>query len=330
LEQQKKQIIEMAGKNTNPQAGMNQPSAEIMKKLEEIDLKVNTLSEKSITPEIHPAIKNIKEFLALNEFSPNISKRIGERLEKELSLEELNNDEIAQEKVLDWIGELIKIENLPAAAKKPRVIVLVGPTGEGKTTTIAKLAADYVKKSTSEHEQNICLVTIDQFRVAAGKQIETYATALNVKPTARVKSAAATSADDIRQIAAADKDLDILLIDTAGYSPNDFGNIGQMREILNIPELHPEIYLVVSATKTTSALLNIFTNYELFNCKAVIVTKMDETDRIGTVVSVLAEKGKSVAYVATGQKVYSDIKPAEPLDFLLKLTDIKIGSEHNG
>jgi flagellar biosynthesis protein FlhF len=57
---------------------------------------------------------------------------------------------------------------------------------------------------------------------------------------------------------------------------------------------------------------------------------MDETDRIGTVVSVLAEKGKSVAYVATGQKVYSDIKPAEPIDFLLKMTDSKIRSEQDG
>jgi flagellar biosynthesis protein FlhF len=210
------------------------------------------------------------------------------------------------------------------AGKKPRVIVLVGPTGEGKTTTIAKLAAAYRKKDSAEHEHQIYMVTIDQFRVAAGRQVETYAEALNVR------YAAANSAEDIRGIVSMNPGMDALFIDTAGFSPNDFEHIGSMRKILDIPELCPETYLTVSAAKTAGALRNIFTSYEIFNCRAVIVTKVDEVDRIGNVLSVLHEKDKSVAYITTGQKVSRDIKRAEALDFLKKLADIKIRSEQDG
>jgi flagellar biosynthesis protein FlhF len=317
LERQKQLVINSSGKMPNPQL------VDISKKLEQFDEKLDMIAQQraGVTSDIHPAIQKTEKFLAANDFTPAIVKQISRRLEQDLSLEELNNIDIVQGKVDEWIGELIKIEKQPVRPRKPRVIVLVGPTGEGKTTTIAKFVADNRKKYTGDNEQNICMVTIDQFRVAAGKQIETYAQHLNAR------SASATSADDIRKIAALYSDTDLLLIDTAGYSPKDFGNIGQMRQILDIPELHPEIYLTVSASKTASAIMDIFKNYDIFDYKAVIVTKMDETDHIGNVVSVLAEKNKSVAYVTTGQKVSSDIKETEPLDFLQKLTDKNIWSE---
>jgi flagellar biosynthesis protein FlhF len=323
IEQQKKQIIEIAGKSINPSSS-NHASAEILEKLKEIDTKVNTLAQKGETPGIHPEVQKTKEFLEANEFSSTIIKQISQKLEKELSFEELNDSEIVQGKVVNWINELITIQKQPENPKKPRVIVLVGPTGEGKTTTIAKFAADNRKKYTGDNEQKICMVTIDQFRVAAGKQVETYAELLGAK----FESAA--SADDIRSIAAKKLDIDLLLIDTAGYSPRDFKNIGQMRQILDIPELRPEIYLTVSASKTASSIMEICKNYETFDYKAVIVTKMDEAGRIGNVISVLAEKNKSVAYITTGQKVSSDIKEAESVDFLQKLTDITIRGEQNG
>jgi flagellar biosynthesis protein FlhF len=320
FEQRKKQIFEVAGKIPNQQLV---DISKKLEKLEQLDEKLDKIAQQKagITVDIHPAIQKTEKFLAANDFTPAIVKQISQRLEQDLSLEELNNIDIVRGKVDKWISELIKIEKQPVRPRKPRVIVLVGPTGEGKTTTIAKFVADNRKKYTGDNDQNICMVTIDQFRVAAGKQIETYAQLLNAK------SESANSADDIRKIAALYSDTDLLLIDTAGYSPKDFGNIGQMRKILDIPELYPEIYLTVSASKTASAIMDIFKNYDIFDYKAVIVTKMDETDHIGNVVSVLAEKNKSVAYITTGQKVSSDIKEADPLDFLQKLTDKNIWSE---
>jgi flagellar biosynthesis protein FlhF len=320
LEQTKQKIFEAAGKMPNPQLV---DISKKLEKLEQLDEKLDKIAQQKggIMVDIHPAIQKAEKYLAANDFTPAIIKRISQQLEQELSLEELNNNEIVQGKVDKWISELIRIDKPPVPPRKPRVIVLVGPTGEGKTTTIAKFAADNRKKYAGDNEQNICMVTIDQFRVAAGKQIETYAQHLSAK------FASATSADDIRKIAAMYGDTDLLLVDTAGYSQKDFGNIGQMRQILDIPELEPEIYLTVSASKTANTIMDIFKNYEVFDYKAVIVTKMDETDHIGNMVSVLAEKNKSVAYITTGQKVSSDIKEAEPLDFLQKFTDKKIWSE---
>ncbi|MDR3284278.1 MAG: hypothetical protein LBS97_03745 [Treponema sp.] len=319
FDQQKQRVLNIAGKAPNPQLDA------ISRMIKDLDSKVTTLaSDKPAVTSEHPAIQRVAGILESNEFTPSIVKNIARRLKQELTLEELDNEETVQERMAFWIGELIKVESPPVAEKNLRVIVLVGPTGEGKTTTIAKLAAAYRKKDSAEHEHQICMITIDQLRVAAGRQVETYARVL------KTDFASGNSAKDIREIVAGNDKLDVLLIDTAGYSPNDFGRIGQMREILNIPELRPEIYLVVSASKKTGDLLNIIKNYELFNCKAVIVTKLDETDRIGNVVSALAEKNKAVAYVTTGQTVSSDIKVAEPLDFLHKLADIKIRSVENG
>jgi flagellar biosynthesis protein FlhF len=312
FEQQKQLIINSVGKQPNPQL------LEIAKKLDKIDIieeKLSQLIANKAFPEIHPAIQKAEEILALNEFTSSIIKQFVQRLRHELTLEELSDENKIQQKIIDYISELLIIEKLPETPKKPRVIVLVGPTGEGKTTTIAKLAAEY---RLANPESNIYMVTIDQFRVAAGKQLETYAEILQMDYTD------VNSADEIRNVIEKIKNLDVLLIDSAGFSPNDFQNIGKMRKILDITELHPEIYLVVSASKTTSALLSVFTSYELFQCRAVIVTKMDEADRIGNVISALIERKKSVAYITTGQKVSSDIKEAEILDFLQKLIGIKI------
>jgi flagellar biosynthesis protein FlhF len=163
------------------------------------------------------------------------------------------------------------------------------------------------------------IVTIDRFRIAAFEQIEKYAKVMGIQ------SNTAESAEDIQEILKLDEGrLDVLLIDTIGYSPNDYEGIAKMREIFDVPGLNPEIYLAVSACTKVSDLQNILRNYESFDYKSVIVTKCDETDHIGNVVSVLSEKNKFVTYITNGQKVPKHIEDASPESFLCKLTGFSV------
>jgi flagellar biosynthesis protein FlhF len=118
--------------------------------------------------------------------------------------------------------------------------------------------------------------------------------------------------------------LDVMLIDTIGYSPNDYEGIAKMRKILDVPGVKTEIYLAVSATTKTSDVQNILRNYEPFNYCSLIVTKCDETAHVGNIVSALAEKNKTVTYITNGQGVPKHLEEASPAFFLKKLTGFSV------
>ena len=239
-----------------------------------------------------------------------------ERLKGELSLDELENFDFVQQKVVEWIGEGISVDPEVELTRKPVVLVLVGPTGVGKTTTVAKMAAKY---RLSDKNLFIRMVTIDRFRIAAQEQLSIYGEHMEIPTTA------AETAEDIQKLLAIDGDkLDVMLIDTIGLSPHDYESIGRMRKILDVPGLRPEMYLAVSAATKTSDLRDIMRNYETFGYKSVIVTKYDETNHIGNVISILAEKNKPVSYISSGQIVPRNFESASVMRFLMKLTDFKI------
>ena len=106
------------------------------------------------------------------------------------------------------------------------------------------------------------------------------------------------------------------MIDTSGYSPNDYENIGKMRTVLDVPGLQAEVYLAITASTKAKDLETILRNYEPFNFKSVIITKLDETSTYGNVLSVLSEKNKAISWVTDGQYVLHYIKRAHPIRFL--------------
>ncbi|WP_052296159.1 flagellar biosynthesis protein FlhF [Treponema brennaborense] len=292
----------------------------IQKQLETLNRKLDTIS---VDTESEPSIRKIEELLESNEFSASYIRNMSARLRSEFSLEQLSDFDAVQAKVAEWIGEGIRLRLDDGFKRRPKVLILVGPTGVGKTTTVAKLAAQYrFQKGDNDERLSIRMVTIDRFRIAAQEQLAKYGEHMDIPTTA------AESADDIRDILAIHSGkLDVMLIDTIGYSPHDYESIGRMRKILDVPGLKPEVYLTVSAATKASDLRDIMRNYETFDYKAVIVTKYDETNHIGNVLSVLAEKDKPVAYISTGQKVPRDIERASVVKFMLKLTDFKIDRE---
>ena len=218
--------------------------------------------------------------------------------------------------MIEWIGENITLFNQSELSKKPLVLILVGPTGVGKTTTVAKMAAKY---RVDGKDSFIRMVSIDCFRIAAQEQLSIYGGHMDIPTTA------AETAEDIERILQMDGNrLDVMLIDTIGLSPHDFEAIGKMRKILDINGLKPEVFLAVSASTKASDLRDIMDNYEIFGYKSVIITKFDETRHIGNVLSVLREKNKSVAFISLGQVVPRDFETASVLRFLMQLSDFKI------
>jgi flagellar biosynthesis protein FlhF len=203
--------------------------------------------------------------------------------------------------------------------------VVVGPTGVGKTTTIAKIAANLIMdaKKTGKPRPEMRIITIDRTRVGAVEQLARYGELMSI-PVDK-----AESAEDVRTIYEDCKKVtDAVLIDTSGYSPNDSTHIGQMRAMLDVDGLNPDVYLAISASTKATDLNFIIQNYEPFAFGSIIVTKCDETKKFGNILSVLEEKHKSISYITDGQRVPHNIMKADVVYFLTRLSGFQIDRVH--
>ena len=180
---------------------------------------------------------------------------------------------------------------------KGGVIALVGPTGVGKTTTIAKLAARYALRRGVRH---VGLITTDNYRVGAHEQLRTYGRLLDIP----VRSA--LNKDEMQTHLADLMDKDLVLIDTAGMSQRDM-RISEQLSVLKEAKVNIKVYLVVAATSQragTEEVINIFRDIELDGC---ILTKLDEAASVGPAISAIIEKKLPIAYFSDGQRVPEDI-----------------------
>ena len=221
------------------------------------------------------SIQRIDEMLSQNEFSYNYINMIEEKIRNDFSLDQLDNFELVERRVVDWIGESITVAK-ESVYRPPHVYIVVGPTGVGKTTTLVKLAAQFFKKYAGEHEgkrPQICFITTDTMRVGAMEQLERWGKHMgsNVYKAER--------AEDLKTLYDENSpNMDAIFIDTSGFSPNDATHIAQMKMLLEVPGMNPDIYLAFTASTKSRDLQNIMQNYEPFGYKSVIVTKCDESE----------------------------------------------------
>jgi flagellar biosynthesis protein FlhF len=179
------------------------------------------------------------------------------------------------------------------------VTALVGPTGVGKTTTIAKLAA-YAKL---ELKQKVALVTLDTFRLAAVDQLQQYAQIL------QVPLHVALTVEDLRSALRFYQDRTLVLIDTPGHSPKDEEVLGQLQRFLEeLPEV--ETHLVLSATTKPRDMADIAQRFEPLKPTRLIFTKLDETSTHGPILSTLVRVKRPLSYLGTGQEVPQDLELA--------------------
>ena len=326
FETAKKRILAAAGKNPDQiiqlvqeQDDKEAAQQKILDKLREIQEQIGAGKE---TRAEHPNLVRISQMLRQNDFSERYAADLLDRAHKELPLETLENFKALQDRFLDWIGESIKVFNTQDREKSGRVMVLVGPTGVGKTTTIAKLAAIYSIQNSGNRPLTVRMITIDAFKIGAGEQIGAFGDIMDID----------VSKIDNRRELRRDIDLyreecDLILVDTIGRSPRDSVRLGEMKELLDACGSRAEVHLVLSASTKTSDIEHILQQFEPFNYQAVLLTKLDETNHVGNIISALTERKKPVSYITDGQIVPKDIKKATVVRFLISLDEFQVDRE---
>jgi len=177
------------------------------------------------------------------------------------------------------------------------IVALVGPTGVGKTTTIAKLAAKFILKHGA---RQVALITTDNYRIGAHEQLNTYGRILDVP--VRVASSAA----ELRNLITGFSDKRLILIDTAGMSQRDMKLVEQINT-LQQSGIAIKSYLVMSAATEYKAMNEIIKAFQVFEPQASILTKLDEAATIGSAVSSIIENNLPLSFIADGQQVPEDM-----------------------
>ena len=181
-------------------------------------------------------------------------------------------------------------------------VVFIGPTGVGKTTTIAKLSSQFIFKD----KLNVGFITADTYRIAAVEQLKTYADILNSEV-----GVVYSNEDVVEKINEFKVVNDVIFIDTAGRSHKNSDNLTELKSFLEaIPGA--EIYLVLSITTKYEDLLSVIESYSKITHFKIIFTKLDETSALGSVLNICYETGKEISYATDGQNVPDDIDIIKP------------------
>ncbi|HOQ00964.1 MAG TPA: flagellar biosynthesis protein FlhF [Acetivibrio clariflavus] len=182
---------------------------------------------------------------------------------------------------------------------KPTVVIFVGPTGVGKTTTLAKIAADY----SLNHKKKVGLITADTYRIAAVEQLKTYGEILGI-PVEVVYSI-----NEIHDAMDKYKDKDIILIDTAGRSHRNKTQFDELKMLVEASSAD-EVFLVLSTTTGMRNCREILASYSFLKDYKLIFTKLDETPSFGIILNARRLTNKNLSYVTVGQSVPDDIEVA--------------------
>jgi flagellar biosynthesis protein FlhF len=318
IETEKSKVLDAAAiaKKTDPK--MQELIIEVKKLQEKLDEKMPSAAPAQQMPE-HENIGRIRELLEQNDFTPAYCKKMIDRIRKEIPLDGLEDFFELQQSVLTWIGESVLPAKDDQAKKLPRIIVLVGPTGVGKTTTIVKLATRFHFGEEAER-LSVGFITIDYYRVTAQAQLSEYAKILNMPVYF------ADSAENLkRDITLLSKDVDIILIDTAGNSPRDAKQLADTKTILDACGSKAEVHLAIAASTKPTDIIEIMRQFEPFAYKTIIVTKLDETKQIGNIISILSQQDKSISYLTNGQEsTTSTIMKADVLRLLMNLDGFEL------
>ena len=226
------------------------------------------------------------------------------------SAEQLEDDHFFEVFLNETVSDLIPVSGpLTALEDGPRKVALIGPTGVGKTTTLAKLAAEYLFRT----KGTVALVTIDTYRIAAVEQLKVYGEIMNL-PVEVV-----FNQSQLDQAFSKHQDKDLILIDTAGRSQKDAVKIEELASFLG-PESGVENHLVLAAQTRCKDLLETIKTFGKMPLKNLVFTKLDECEDSGVLLNVPVCQNLPISFLTNGQRVPEDLLIAEPsniTDFIL-------------
>ena len=281
--------------------------ARLGRQVNQIREMVESLLEMQATGEgadLAVGLRDLRLHLLAQEVGEPVVDELLAELRQRLTGAQLEDTDLVHAKLADVMSD--RFVPLPAPAgdegeRRTRVLAFIGPTGVGKTTTIAKLAANFKLRD----NRRVGLITIDTYRIAAVDQLKTYAQIIEV-PLEVV-----LTPGELEQALYSMGEMDVVLIDTAGRSQKDQLRLGRLAGFLGAVECD-EVHLVLSATSNRSCAEDTLEKFASLGANRIVMTKLDEAVAYGGLLNVAAASGSPISYVTTGQDVPEDIAPAEP------------------
>jgi flagellar biosynthesis protein FlhF len=250
------------------------------------------------------------------DLSEELADRVVNEVRDELSSAQLEDAGAVRDAVRRALALYIPTADEPVSPEspdgRPLTIALVGPTGVGKTTTVAKLAASFKLRG----RRRVGLVTADTYRIAAVDQLRTYANIIGL-PLKVV-----LTPGEMRQAVHALSDCDVILIDTAGRSQNDTGRLEELKAFIDGADPH-EVHLVLSSTAGEKVLMREAEAFGSVGIDKVVLTKLDEAVSFGVLVNVIRRIGKTLSFFTTGQEVPDHLEAGQPE----RLAELVLGSD---
>ncbi len=284
-------------------------------KLEEIVSLLNDMQKKThqalqATPSLLPGMQFLRQRLEAIEMPPHVLADLFACLTRDFPPAVQRDPKLVQEEFTRYLRRKLRFleQPLPASGPRPHVFILLGPTGVGKTTTIAKLAATFALNVVEG--KSVALVTTDTFRIGATGQLAQYAQIIEAALEI------AYSPDDIPDLLDRYQAKDIILVDTAGRCQKQ---VQELTELKRYVDRFPSStkYLVLSATTKYSDMVENVSRFGKVGFDHLIFTKVDETNSVGPLLALLLETSASLAYITHGQSVPDDFRGAD-LDFFLQ------------
>ncbi|MCF0129023.1 MAG: flagellar biosynthesis protein FlhF [Pseudobutyrivibrio sp.] len=259
--------------------------------------------EDSIGGENHSFVKMLYNVLLDNEVQEKYINQVLEDMDTILRTSH-SLDNLLSSVYQKMILKLGTPSTITVGTKRPKVVFFIGPTGVGKTTTIAKIAS----KFKVEENKKVALITADTYRMAAADQLRTYANILSV-PLQVIYSADELT-DTVKRLSRENSDLDVIMVDTIGFSHKNKEQKADTKKLVESLDafFDKEVYLVVSATTKYKDLKNIADAYMEMTDFGLIFTKLDETDCFGNIFNMKLYTGADLSYVTCGQNVPEDIE----------------------
>ena len=244
-------------------------------------------------------IKVLYETLIDNEVNEKYVNQIMDELEK-VNWNGNSVDYILSNVYQKMILKFGTPHGIDLSGKKPKILFFVGPTGVGKTTTIAKVAS----KLKVEQGKKVAFLTADTYRIAAAEQLRTYANILDT-PLNIIYSP-----EELNQAVEKLEDFDVILVDTAGFSHKNVEQKEDIRRLIKSVDVKydSEVYLVLSATTKYKDLIEISDVYKEISNYKIIFTKLDETTTYGSILNIKLYSNAEVSYITNGQNVPDDIE----------------------
>ncbi|MBY6036075.1 flagellar biosynthesis protein FlhF [Fictibacillus nanhaiensis] len=296
-----------------------QQDHELTQEIRQLKKMVQTLNmQNKAGDELPDFVKDWHTFLSEHEIEPTVLEELIANLNRKyVSLEKEETESYDWHKwITDWLGARMKKSEFGGFHYETKFLNLIGPTGVGKTTTIAKIGAKAVLKD----GKKVAFITTDTYRIAAIEQLKTYAEILNIP------CEVAYTAEDFKKAKEKFKDFDLVLVDSAG---RNFLNRFYIEELQRVVHFDKDMknYLVLSLTSKYKDMETIYNQFKSLPVHKVIFTKKDETTTFGSILNLAISHGVPLGYITNGQNVPDDMFEADADELIHMLLKEKVNHD---